>query len=303
MESLYSGSSAMALRTGATVQVRTTPLPGRACKCLLLHGNPGSLEDWSAVVPRLAKSVDIAAFDMPGFGRSARTEASAEGLDLDRLAEHTLAVADALTWQDPFVLVGHSHGGGVAQAVAARYPHRVAGLVLVSTLGVPAHRSYRLLSLPGSSALAQLAGRLFRHASVRGLSRRILRAMMQDAFSPEPVPDERLDRELALYAERPEVLRSMVQVTLGRPCSRLSIFARQIQCPVLFLHGTQDAVVPIEHARTVHDLLLNAGQPSEFQRFEGSGHMLLQFQAEQVAEWVARFVAEANHGARVAGES
>lgn len=31
--------------------------------------------------------------------------------------------------------------------------------------------------------------------------------------------------------------------------------------------------------------------------------MLLQLQVEQVAEWVARLVAEANRGARVAGES
>jgi pimeloyl-ACP methyl ester carboxylesterase len=38
--------------------------------------------------------------------------------------------------------VGHSHGGGVAQAAAARYPERVAGLVLIGTLGAPVHGSF-----------------------------------------------------------------------------------------------------------------------------------------------------------------
>src|SRR5690606_18503970 len=101
----------------------------RRRKCLLLHGNPGSLLDWAAIVPCLSEVVDLAAFDMPGFGKSTRPSHAADSLSLDRLAEHAMAVADALSWEEPFFLVGHSHGGGVAQTVATKYPKRIAGLL------------------------------------------------------------------------------------------------------------------------------------------------------------------------------
>jgi hypothetical protein len=61
-----------------------------------------------------------------------------------------------------------------------------------------------MLSLPGGSGFAALAGGLFRTAAFRSLSRHILLATMKDAFSPEPVPNEWLDRELTLFSERPE---------------------------------------------------------------------------------------------------
>lgn len=54
-----------------------------------------------------------------------------------------MAVADALSWTEPFFIVGHSHGGGVAQIAAAKYPETIAGIVLISTLSARQHSSYR----------------------------------------------------------------------------------------------------------------------------------------------------------------
>ncbi len=69
------------------------------------------------------------------------------------IADHAVAAADALSWNEPFFIVRHSHGGGVAQAAAVKYPGRVAGIVLIATLGAPAHLSYRLLSAPRRGCL------------------------------------------------------------------------------------------------------------------------------------------------------
>src|SRR5262245_22064900 len=122
---LYAHTVRMHLATGSEVQAlvrlredRTRP------KCLLLHGNPGSLLDWARLVPLLSGVADVVAIDMPGFGRSARAGAGPEFLSLERLAEDAIAVADALSWREPFYLLGHSHGGGVAQVAAARHPQR-----------------------------------------------------------------------------------------------------------------------------------------------------------------------------------
>src|SRR4051812_46408821 len=39
---------------------------------LLLHGNPGSAEDWAFSQPRLAEFARVVAFDLPGYGKAER---------------------------------------------------------------------------------------------------------------------------------------------------------------------------------------------------------------------------------------
>jgi pimeloyl-ACP methyl ester carboxylesterase len=283
---LYADTVRLKLEAGNEVEafVLTRSDGSKRPKCLLLHGNPGSLLDWEQIVPRLAEAADVAVVDLPGFGKSPRGGPGAAFLSLDRHADCAISVATALDWRKPFFLVGHSHGAGVAQVVAARYPERVAGLALVSSLGAPAHGSYRLLSLPGAAVFARVAGRMFRSRLLRGLNRIILEAAMTDIFWPEPVPAETLERELALFASRPEILLSMVQVALGRPCAKLWQSAPQIRCPTLFLHGSKDALVPARCARAIHDRILTAGGRAQFQLVPGAGHMPLQFQAIELVE-------------------
>src|SRR5262249_17516680 len=157
MSTMDESTQRLKLRTGIEVQAFVSTSEGRARpKFLLLHGNPGSIADWKQLVPRLSSVADIAAIDMPGFGQSSRGDAAAEALGLEKMAAHAVAVADALSWREPFYLVGHSHGGGVAQVAAAKYPERIAGLVLIGTLGAPAHLSYRLLALPGAEVTARV---------------------------------------------------------------------------------------------------------------------------------------------------
>jgi pyruvate dehydrogenase E2 component (dihydrolipoamide acetyltransferase) len=298
MTTLYADTVRLRLERGNEVEafVRVEADGRKRPKCLLLHGNPGCLLDWEHIVPQLSGVADIAAIDMPGFGRSRRTGPRPESLSLDRLAEHAIAAADALAWREPIFLLGHSHGGGVAQAAAARYPERVAGLALIGTLGAPVHRSYRLLSLPGAAALARVVGRMFRSKRLRPLSRKILQSVMMDIFSPEPVPAERLERELALFSSRPEILMSMVHVTLGRPSEQLLDSARDIRCPTLFLHGREDALVPAACARSIHDRILNAGGRSQFQLVSGAGHMLITCQATDLANAIISSLLTERHG-------
>lgn len=255
-------------------------------KYLLLHGNPGSLRDWERMVAHLVGFADIAAIDLPGFGQSDRTDADPRSLNLDRLAETAIAALNALGWREPVFLLGHSHGGGVAQTVAARYPERVAGLALMGSLGGSAHASYRLLALPGAGALVRTAGPMFRSKPLRPLSRLVLGHFMKDIFSPEAVPAEKLERELAAFAARPEILVSMVHVALGRPCAQLLQRAADIRCSTLFLHGAEDALVPARCAKAIHERIVNAGGRSQFELIPGAGHMLIDYQAAEVAELI-----------------
>ena len=118
-------------------------------RVLMIHGNPGSRAHFGELAPLLSSSYQVLCVDLPGFGDSSLAERSqSKELSLDRLSDAMLEAADAFGW-DNFFVVGHSHGGGVAQLLASKYPERIRGIVLLSSLGFPAHLNYRLLSLPG----------------------------------------------------------------------------------------------------------------------------------------------------------
>ena len=105
--------------------------PGDAVgRVLLIHGAPTDASSWSLVAdePALA-GVRVVVPDRLGYGNSsARVETS--------LAAHAASL-DGLIGPGT-VVVGHSYGGPVALRVAAMYPERVAGLVLVASASDPA---------------------------------------------------------------------------------------------------------------------------------------------------------------------
>lgn len=286
---VQSETTELRLESGQVVQA-VSCLSGHRRKCILIHGNPGSLADWHRVMRVLASAADVVAIDLPGFGKSARPRGGRHDLSLDRLAECVTAVADALSWRAPIFVVGHSHGGGVAQTLAARQPDRVAGIVLLGTLGSPAHASYRLLSAPGATLAARAVGASLGSKWLYPLGRWFVKQVSREAFAPERVAPERVEKDLQRFAARPEVLLSMVEVALGRPCQQLAASAAAIGCPVLFLHGAKDKLVPLECARTIHRNIEQAGGDSRFEVLENAGHMLLEFQAVDVATRITRFI-------------
>ena len=80
--------------------------------------------------------------DLPGTGRTAAPD-SLRGSD--DVLEALLHLGDAVSGGSPYLLIGHSAGGYLAQAMAARRPEQVAGLALVCPLlpgvrDVPPHR-------------------------------------------------------------------------------------------------------------------------------------------------------------------
>lgn len=160
---------------------RDPPLPARLAAevsgqgppVLCLHGQPGSRADWSAVAADLRADCSVIAVDRPGYGR---TEAGAVGFGAN--AGAAAATLDRLG-VDRAVVVGHSWGGGVALAAALDYAERVAGLVLVSSVGPgnAPHLLDRLLAAPVIGEVLAVstfaaAGTLLASGSVRsGLDR------------------------------------------------------------------------------------------------------------------------------------
>lgn len=94
---------------------------------LFLHHFGGSARTSDAVVAQL-DGVETSAIDLPGFGAAAAADGP---YDVIRYADVAEAAFDAMA-AERIVVVGHSMGGKVALALAARRPRRLASLLLLS---------------------------------------------------------------------------------------------------------------------------------------------------------------------------
>jgi pimeloyl-ACP methyl ester carboxylesterase len=111
---------------------------------VLLHGVATSRLIWSRVAEPLARGRRVIAVDLPGFGESAP---AGPGFELDQVADRLIERLGV----ERFDLVGHSLGGAVALAVAARHPDALRRLVLVAPAGL-APRATRLAAALGAAA-------------------------------------------------------------------------------------------------------------------------------------------------------
>ena len=111
---------------------------------VLLHGVATSRLIWSRVIDPLGRGRRVIAVDGPGFGESVP---AGPGFELERVADMLVAGLGV----GRFDLVGHSLGGAVAVATAARHPEAVRRLVLVSPAGLDP-RALRVAAALGAAA-------------------------------------------------------------------------------------------------------------------------------------------------------
>ncbi|NLE82020.1 MAG: alpha/beta fold hydrolase [Rhodococcus sp.] len=104
---------------------------------ILIHGAWAGPWVWEAVTePLNAKGIRTHAVTLPGVG----SWVPDEEIGLDDLVAAVLDRIDGL--DGTLVLVGHSGGGIVATQVAERIPERIAGIVYVAGMMLPAGMSY-----------------------------------------------------------------------------------------------------------------------------------------------------------------
>lgn len=127
---------------------------------ILLHGFFFDSTLWCRNLEHLARSHRVYAFDLWGFGYSARTTQPSYALYSVQLA----AFMQALDIEQA-TLVGQSLGGGVAIQFSVRHPDKVDKLVLVDSAGLanPDPVAARLFRVPGiGEALLNFPGNALR---------------------------------------------------------------------------------------------------------------------------------------------
>jgi pimeloyl-ACP methyl ester carboxylesterase len=95
---------------------------------LLIHGLGSSSCFYKTITPSLKSTARCISLDTPGSGLS---ELGTAEQTISSIARDAMAVLDSLQVQEKVVVVGHSMGGIVVSYIAAEYPDRVKGVVLV----------------------------------------------------------------------------------------------------------------------------------------------------------------------------
>ena len=113
------------------VAIGYTLLLGEGSPAVVFESGFGmSSNAWALVQPQIAKFTSACSYDRPGYGWSDEPPQPrtgiAEAADLHRM----LANAGV---SKPYVLVGHSMGGGQVRLFASRFASDVAGLVIVAS--------------------------------------------------------------------------------------------------------------------------------------------------------------------------
>ena len=178
----------------AGLKVRYLERPGPEPAVLLIHGLPGTAEDFEDVTPLLAGHRTIA-IDRPGFGFS-----TGGYFSFDRQLQAVHELIERLHLGRP-ILVGHSYGGTISLAYAERHPGEVRGLVLVDAAAGELHPQQRLRARPGAlrqihRAACHRAGR--RRHVLTATAHRLRRPGESEAFSPNPVNPRHHQRVLSI---------------------------------------------------------------------------------------------------------
>ena len=248
---------------------------------VLLHGQPGSGADWKQVEARLPYGLRVLAPDRPGYGASRRP---AGGFTAG--ARALLADMDA-RGIDQAVLVGHSYGGGVALTAARLAPERVAGLVLLASVGPGCLTGADgPLAAPVSGEfLALMAWRL-----TPWLARAGLAAVARLRRRPLAA-DELVNLQVWGYAHREHgpLWRSFLaeQRALMREVDDLAASLPEVTQPVLLMADAHDMIIPV---RATHRLAA-ALPDARVELLTGPGHHLPRRAAPRIAEAIAGFLA------------
>ncbi len=212
---------------------------GQGRPVILIHGWPLNADMWEAqAVALLEAGFRVISYDRRGFGRS---EQPGKGYDYDTLAADLEAVIDQSGAEQP-ALVGFSMGGGeIARYLGTNGPGRTSKAVFVSSVvpgmlksdanpdGLPASAFDEIVSGLKKDRPQFLAGMFKAFFGINLLS--------------HPVSQETRDWTLAMAMMASPVATTQCVYAFGETDFTRDL--RGFQLPVLAMHGTADATVPI----------------------------------------------------------
>jgi pyruvate dehydrogenase E2 component (dihydrolipoamide acetyltransferase) len=223
---------------------------------LMVHGYGGDRNSWLFLQSPLAARYRVYALDLPGHGTSAKDVGDGS---VDLLADAVLGVLDAVGAAEPAHLVGHSLGGAVVLAAAARRGGQIASVTLFAPAGFG--RSINADYIRGFAAAA---------------TRRELKPVVGQLFADEQLVTRQVVDDLLAYKRLDgvsEALGVLAQTLLDGDEQRIDsaglLSGLGGAVPVTVVWGSADRVIPPEQASSA----AAAAPGAVVQVIDGAGHM------------------------------
>lgn len=247
----------------------------------MIHGNPGSCQDWSRLYTPISWRYQALAFDRPGHGHSDRPSRNG-AVTVEVQARMLCAALDQMRVERP-ILLGHSWGGALALAYALMYPRDISGLVLLAPAAYESDDGVSFLSkLPAWPVVGDVMNFLFTPL----LGAWLVRTDLAKAFSPDSVPKKYLRHSLAEWT-RPKKVKwySIDDALLLDSFPELSANYSTITVPTAIVTGDSDLIVPAkENAYRLHQAL----PQSELIVLPKTGHQIIFTRPDAVVEAIDR---------------
>jgi pimeloyl-ACP methyl ester carboxylesterase len=246
--------------------------PGLEEAVVLLHGAPGSADDWADLLPRIGAFGRGVAFDLPGFGEAGKP--ADWGYTPDGFALFIAAALDALGIARAHLVMIDI--GGLGCLWAAAHPNSLASAVLIDggvLIDYRWHLPARAHRLPLVGVLVAASAGLGFDAAYR----------LYDPGVPKEV--RRRWRRAYGWPTRRAMLRlyrATPPSSFGRPAAAL----RRLDRPALVIWGSRDRFVGVEQAERQRTSFPSA----EVVVLDGCGHYPPVEAPQRVAELAVPFL-------------
>jgi pimeloyl-ACP methyl ester carboxylesterase/DNA-binding CsgD family transcriptional regulator len=199
-------------------------------------------------------------YDERGCGMS---DWDVRDLTIDRWVADLHTVVEAAGLDEPFTLLGMSHGAAMCVAYAARYPERVARIILCGGFALGN-------ALRTDRRATQMMDAIINLSEWWGSDNEAFRQVFTSRFIPEGSDEQlRWFNELCRNTVSPSLAGTLLR---ARAYTDVSAYLPQVKAPTLIFHARRDAVSPIEEGRGLASGIAGA----EFVELDSRNHVLLE---------------------------
>jgi len=245
---------------------------------LLLHGFDSSVMEFRRLLPLLASQRPTWAFDLLGFGLTARPANSPTIRFSPNDIKHHLYATWKTLINRPVILVGASMGGAAAIDLCLTYPEMVETLVLIDSAGLAIAPDMSKAMVP---PLGWLAAEFLRNRWVR-------QQISRSAYFDKSLASADALACSMLHVLGPDWRRAIISFTRSGGYTFLSKpMVEQIACPTLVLWGRNDEILGTTDAEGFEAAIAS----SKLVWCDRCGHVPHLEQPEFTAQAILEFVA------------